>query len=51
MHITDMVFVFEFLATFGVFMGICFWQLRSLDKLDREEAEKNSHAKNPVEKS
>lgn len=27
-------------AVFGLFMAVCFWQLRSLDKLDREDAER-----------
>ena len=42
MNLADMVFVFEFLATFGVFLAFCFWQLHSLNKLDKEEAAKNA---------
>lgn len=33
----------ELSAVFGLFMAVCFWQLRSLDKLDREDAEREAH--------
>ena len=32
----------EFLATFGLLIGFCLWQLHSLNKLDREEAEQEA---------
>ncbi|MEM9330395.1 MAG: hypothetical protein AAGA53_03650 [Pseudomonadota bacterium] len=44
MNIADMVFVFEFFVTFGALMAFCFWQLHSLNKLDREDAERNARA-------
>lgn len=50
MDISDMVFVFEFLATFGAVLAFCFWQLHSLNKLDREEAEAKARVKEAAEK-
>ena len=32
----------EMSAVFGLFIAVCFWQLRSLDKLDREDAERDA---------
>lgn len=44
-----MLFVAEFLGTFGLVIGFCLWQLHSLNKLDREEAREKAKLQKPSE--
>jgi len=41
-----LITLFEFGAVFGLFILVCWWQLRSLDKLEaRDQAEERSKAR------
>ncbi len=40
MDIKSWIGVIELISVFGLFILFCWWQLRSLDKLDKAEADK-----------
>jgi hypothetical protein len=40
MDIKSLIGIIELVAVFLLVIGFCWWQLRSLDKLDREDQEK-----------
>lgn len=40
MDTAGIVSLIEIIAVFGVLIGFGFWQLRDLDRLDREDAER-----------
>ena len=49
MNIADFAFIIEFGLVFGAFFAFCFWQLHSLNKLDRQEAEQDASKENVAE--
>ena len=51
MTAANFIFAIEFLATFGAVIGICLWQLHSLNKLDREEAKQKAMIDEPSDKT
>lgn len=42
MEIKSLIGIIELVAVFALVIGFCWWQLRSLDKLDEEDKSRES---------
>ena len=42
MEIKSLIGIIELIAVFTLVIGFCWWQLRSLDKLDEEDEKQNN---------